>query len=113
MDRYHTQGTVQPTDESIRILHVDDDPDFGEVAARHLERIDDALNVGTVTSAAAGLDGSPFESALRTAMETGETGTLEAFYPPHDTRYDVSIYPAPDGISIYFRAVDGRREHSA
>ena len=47
---------MQPTDESIRILHVDDDPDFGELTARHLERIDDAVSVETVTSAAAGLE---------------------------------------------------------
>jgi PAS domain S-box-containing protein len=40
----------------IRVLHVDDDPEFVEVAASHLERTDDAITVLTETSARAALD---------------------------------------------------------
>ena len=42
--------------EPIRVLHVDDEADFAETAARFLEREDDAFEVVTETSAAAGLD---------------------------------------------------------
>lgn len=40
----------------IRILHVDDEPDFADMAATFLEREDDRFHVETETSASAGLD---------------------------------------------------------
>ena len=40
----------------IRVLHVDDEPDFVEMASTFLERADDRLRVDTATSAASGLD---------------------------------------------------------
>jgi len=42
--------------ETIRILHVDDDPDFTEMAAIFLERADERFVVETATSARDGLD---------------------------------------------------------
>jgi PAS domain S-box-containing protein len=42
--------------ESIRVLHVDDQGDFAEIAATYLEREDDRLDVITETGAPAGLD---------------------------------------------------------
>ena len=42
--------------DTIRILHVDDDPDFAEVVATFLERENDQLDVRTATSAAEGLE---------------------------------------------------------
>jgi PAS domain S-box-containing protein len=42
--------------DRIRVLHVDDQPDFADMAATFLERADDQLTVETATSAAAGLD---------------------------------------------------------
>jgi signal transduction histidine kinase/ActR/RegA family two-component response regulator len=47
---------MQPTGDSIRVLHVDDDPDFVETAALSLERVDSRFDVETATSAADGLD---------------------------------------------------------
>ena len=41
--------------DMIRVLHVDDEPDFAEMAATFLEREDDSLSVETVTSVAEGL----------------------------------------------------------
>jgi PAS domain S-box-containing protein len=46
---------VQPTGDAIRVLHVDDEPEFGEMAATFLERADDRLDVETATSADEGL----------------------------------------------------------
>ena len=40
----------------IRILHVDDEPDFAETAARFVKREDDRVEVITETDASAGLD---------------------------------------------------------
>jgi len=51
---------------------------------------------------------SPFEDALRRAMESGETTTVEAHYPAHGIWYDVCAYPDDEGISIYFRDVTER-----
>jgi PAS domain S-box-containing protein len=42
--------------EPIRVLHVDDEPDFGELTAEFLEREAARIAVTTVESAAAGLD---------------------------------------------------------
>jgi len=43
-------------EESIRVLHVDDDPDFAETAATFLEREDDGFDIETATGASEGLD---------------------------------------------------------
>ncbi|WP_440008140.1 GAF domain-containing protein [Halomicrococcus sp. SG-WS-1] len=42
--------------DHLRVLHVDGDPDFGDLTADSLERRDDRLSVVTETSAADGLD---------------------------------------------------------
>ncbi|MFB6254579.1 MAG: response regulator [Halobacteriaceae archaeon] len=43
-------------DNSMLVLHIDDEPDFAEMAAEFLEREDDRLVVETATSAKKGLD---------------------------------------------------------
>ncbi|MFB6097089.1 MAG: response regulator [Haloferacaceae archaeon] len=43
-------------DETIRVLHVDDEPSFGELAGEFLERADDGIAVRTASSAERGLD---------------------------------------------------------
>ena len=45
-----------PSGESIKVLHVDDEPDFTDVAKAFIEREDDRFSVETATSAAAGLE---------------------------------------------------------
>ncbi|CAI50794.1 receiver/sensor box histidine kinase (plasmid) [Natronomonas pharaonis DSM 2160] len=40
---------MQTTDEPIRVLHIDDEPDFAEVAAELLEKQDDQFDVEAVT----------------------------------------------------------------
>lgn len=42
--------------KSVRVLHVDDQPDFGEMAREFLERVDDRIRVEPVTTASDGLD---------------------------------------------------------
>ena len=43
-------------DESVHVLHVDDDPDFVDVADTFLKREDERFNIETTTSASEGLD---------------------------------------------------------
>ena len=57
--------------------------------------------------------GTPFEDALRTAMESQETTSLEEYYPSHGRWYNVHVYPAPDGISVYFQDCTDRRKRVA
>ena len=47
---------MSTTGEAIQVLHVDDDPDFADIAATFLEREGDGFVVETATSAAAALD---------------------------------------------------------
>ena len=42
--------------DTIRVLHVDDEPDFAEVAATFIERVDDRLTVATESNVAEGLE---------------------------------------------------------
>jgi len=52
-----------------------------------------------------GLLGSPFEDLYRHALEQGQAGSATAFYPDHDRWYEVRAFPAPDGLSVFFRDV--------
>ncbi|AZH27045.1 hybrid sensor histidine kinase/response regulator [Haloplanus aerogenes] len=51
-----TDGIAGDAAETIRILHVDDDPDFAEMAAIFLERADERFVVETATNVQTGLD---------------------------------------------------------
>ena len=63
--------------DSIRVLHVDDDPDFGDLTAALLEREDDRFTVETVTSAGAGteqLEQNQFDCVVSDYDMPGENG---------------------------------------
>lgn len=55
-----------------------------------------------------GLVGSDFERAYRHVMAERVTESVTAFYPDHDRWYEVHVYPAEGGISVYFRDVSDR-----
>ena len=77
--------------DEIRVLHVDDEPDFADLTAAFLERIDDRFTVETVASVAAGLD----------ALDEGPTVDCV-----------VSDYDMPERSGIEFlRAVREDRPH--
>jgi PAS domain S-box-containing protein len=52
-----------------------------------------------------GLDGSDFERVYRRAAAERTSSSVTSYYPDHDRWYEVHVYPASDGISIYFRDV--------
>ncbi|GAP98769.1 PAS domain S-box protein [Leptolyngbya sp. NIES-2104] len=49
--------------------------------------------------------GTEFEVLHLRAMHDRVSGSVTAFYPDHDRWYEVSSYPAENGIIIYFRNV--------
>lgn len=49
--------------------------------------------------------GSEFERRYRRAMLEQGPEEFTAFYPDHDRWYEVHVYPAQIGISVYFRNV--------
>ncbi len=55
-----------------------------------------------------GLHGTEFERAYREAMADGVASAVLAYYPDHDRWYEVHIYPAAEGLSLYFRDVTER-----
>jgi PAS domain S-box-containing protein len=52
--------------------------------------------------------GSDFEQHYRIAMEERRKTMFTAFYPPLEAWYDVSAYPTPEGVAVYFRDVTAR-----
>lgn len=83
-----------------------------EEGARLAGRSADELIGEFVWGAFPELEGTAFCDVLRTAMETREAGQLEAYYPAHDSWYDMRVYPTEHGLSIYFRDVTERKERT-
>jgi PAS domain S-box-containing protein len=55
-----------------------------------------------------GTVGSDFEHMYRKAARERNALTFCSYYPDHDRWYDVNVYPAPDGLSVYFRDITAR-----
>ena len=60
-----------------------------------------------------GLAGSEFEQAYRRVAAERVTLSVTAYYPDHDRWYKAHVYPAADGISVYFRDVSERKRARA
>ena len=56
-----------------------------------------------------GLIGSPFEKIYRAAMDDRITGTITDYFPDHARWYEVTVYPAADGVTVYFRDLTERK----
>ncbi|MES2941039.1 MAG: PAS domain-containing protein [Pseudomonadota bacterium] len=52
-----------------------------------------------------GLEGTEFERCYRRTMYQRVTTTFTAYYADHARWYEVSTFPAPEGVSVYFRDV--------
>ncbi|WP_436932597.1 PAS domain S-box protein [Halosimplex halobium] len=53
--------------------------------------------------------GTTFQEHYERARETGESVSFEAYFPPLDTWFDVSVHPSESGLSVYFRDVTERK----
>ncbi|RYG38064.1 MAG: PAS domain-containing sensor histidine kinase [Burkholderiales bacterium] len=60
-----------------------------------------------------GLEGTEFERCYRRTMYEREATRFTAFYSGHGRWYEVSTYPAPEGVSAYFRDVTEQRQLEA
>ena len=54
--------------------------------------------------------GSLLYTAYHDAVATGEPQTVEDYYEPLSTWFEVNAYPGPDGLAVYFRDVTERHE---
>jgi PAS domain S-box-containing protein len=53
---------------------------------------------------------SDFEKMYRKAAHERVAITFKSYYPDHDRWYDVNVYPATGGLSVYFRDVTARMQ---
>ena len=59
-----------------------------------------------------GTVGSEFERFYRRVVASRVGGSITAHYPNFDRWYEITAYPAPDGLSVYFRDVT-EQKHAA
>ena len=63
-----------------------------------------------------GLEGTIFEASYQRTMNQRDSTSFTAFYPGHGRWYEVTTFPAPEGMSVYFhdvtqaKAMDTERE---
>jgi len=55
-----------------------------------------------------GTVGSDFEHMYRKAAQEQLAVSFHSYYPDHNRWYDVNVYPAPAGLSVYFRNITAR-----
>ena len=102
----HTRITdaVVAVDEEWRYTHVN--PRAAEV----LERSPGTLLGQRLWDAFPALCDTEFEPAIREAMASQQTRTVEDYFEPTASWYEVTVYPDENGVSVYFRDVTERRE---
>ncbi|MBN9387824.1 MAG: PAS domain-containing protein [Chloroflexi bacterium] len=57
--------------------------------------------------------GSGFDTNYHLALETQNSFSFEEFYEPLQTWFEVTAYPYPEGLSVYFRDISSRKEVEA
>lgn len=60
-----------------------------------------------------GLEQTEFAPAYRHTMATREKRSVTAFYPDMGSWYEVTAFPAPEGISVYFRDITTQKDAEA
>jgi PAS domain S-box-containing protein len=82
-------------------------------AHRILGRERGSLQGRTLWGEYPGLEGSEFERCYRRTMYQREATHFTAFYPGDGRWYEVSTFPAPEGVSAYFRDVTEQKRLQA
>ena len=57
-----------------------------------------------------GIAGSDFERLYRRVVARRVGESITAYYPNFDRWYELTAYPAPEGLSVYFRDVTDRKQ---
>jgi PAS domain S-box-containing protein len=60
-----------------------------------------------------GTVGSEFERMYRKAAQERIAVTFSSYYPDHDRWYEVNVYPAQGGLSVYFRDATARMQEES
>jgi PAS domain S-box-containing protein len=82
-------------------------------AHRILEREPGTLTGQVLWEVYPGLEGTEFETCYRRTMTERRKSSFTAFYPGHQRWYEVTCFPAIEGISVYFRNVTEERQVQA
>jgi PAS domain S-box-containing protein len=82
-------------------------------AHRILGRERGSLEGHTLWEEYPGLEGTEFQQCYFRTMNEREPTTFTAFYAAHQRWYEVSTFPAPEGVSVYFRDVTEPRRLQA
>ncbi len=53
--------------------------------------------------------GSSFEAAYKRAMKDQKHAYLQEYFPLQDLWLETNIYPSPEGLSVFFRDITGRK----
>lgn len=77
-------------------------------ALRILGTTSEAIVGGPILELYPGLGEAAFGQHHRHTMATGERASFVAYFLPHARWYEVTVYPAPEGIAVYFRNVTDR-----
>ena len=67
-----------------------------------------ALARRVIWEAYPGLEDTPFWHSYHQTMATREKTSFTAYYPAQERWYEASVFPAPEGIAVYFRNVTER-----
>ncbi|TKV69084.1 PAS domain S-box protein [Marinobacter panjinensis] len=70
----------------------------------------DALLGNTLWEMFPAAQGSEFERHYQLAMATGKSVSFEAYYAPLDTWMEVSAYPSDEGLAVYYRSINERKQ---
>lgn len=75
-----------------------------------LRKSRDALLGHTLWEMFPAAQGSEFEQQYQHAMETRESVSFEAYYAPLDHWLEVSAYPSDEGLAVYYRSINERKQ---
>ncbi|WP_193365833.1 PAS domain-containing protein [Halorubrum distributum] len=104
------EETLERIDDAFFAL--DDDWRFtyvNEKAAALLDRQPDELLGADVWAEFPAAIGEEYETNYRRAMETQESVSFESYYEPLDLWTEVTAYPSPDGLSVFFADATERK----
>ncbi|MBA3595248.1 MAG: PAS domain-containing protein [Polaromonas sp.] len=82
-------------------------------AHRILDREPGSLQGKVLWETYPGLEGTEFERAYHRTMHQREKSSFTAFYANQGRWYEVTTFPAPEGISVYFRNVTDQKTMEA
>lgn len=101
--------TLEHVSDGIAVLDADWRIVFVNAQVARLVGHDVQGLVGRVLWEFPGVAETAFGQAYRRAMRTQRPEVLEAYYGPLEGWFEVRVFPAPDGLTVYFRNVDERR----